>query len=66
MTNTLKDARERKVKKYEPIVKEAKDWLMENSEEIKIKHKVTDINVNCKFIIISSMEIVPQETEDDR
>jgi hypothetical protein len=36
---------------------------VENSEEIKIKDKVSDIRVNCRHIIISNLGIVPKETE---
>jgi hypothetical protein len=30
-----------------------------------MKRKVSKINVNCKYIIISSLGIVPKTTEDD-
>jgi HSP90 family molecular chaperone len=63
--NTLKNAREKKVRKYEPIIKEANEWLQANIEEIRIKHKVSSANVEAKFIIISSLGIIPKTTERD-
>jgi hypothetical protein len=57
--SSLAVARDKKVKKYEPIVKE------ENLEVIQIKHKVSSIKVEPKFIIISSLGIVPKATEND-
>jgi hypothetical protein len=61
----LADARRRKTKKYEPIVKEANDWLQANLEEIQIKHRVSSVKVETKFIIISNLGVVPKETERD-
>jgi hypothetical protein len=59
----LAEARKKKIDKFDPIVNEAKTWLQENLEEIKIKHKVSNVNVDCKFIFISNLGIVPKETE---
>jgi hypothetical protein len=42
----------------------AETWLSENSEEIKIKHKVSKINVSCKYTIISNLGIVPDVMEN--
>jgi hypothetical protein len=63
--SSLKAAREKKIEKYEPIIKEARSWLAENQAEIKKKHKVSKINFNCKYIVISNLEIVPKTTKDD-
>jgi hypothetical protein len=63
--NTLAAARSRKIEKYEPIIKEAAQWLRENSEQICILHKVSDIRVVARYVIISSLGIVPKATEDD-
>jgi hypothetical protein len=32
--------------------------LNRNEEKIKIKHKVARINITCKYIVISNLEIV--------
>jgi hypothetical protein len=53
------------VKKYEPIIREAKEWLESNKEEIRIKYKVSNIDVDCKFVIISNLGVVPKSTEKD-
>jgi hypothetical protein len=61
----LTEARKKKIDTCDPIVTEAKIWLQENLEEIRIKHKVSNVVVNCKFIVISNMGIVPKKTERD-
>jgi hypothetical protein len=53
--NTLAITREKKVKKYEPIIKEADEWLQANIKKIWIKHKVSSVSVKAKSIIISSL-----------
>jgi hypothetical protein len=55
----------KKVKKYEPIVSEANKWLEVNLEQIQIKHKVSGVRVEAKYVIISSLGILPKATEDD-
>jgi hypothetical protein len=56
--SALTNARPKKVDKYKPIVDEAKIWLQENLDEIRIKRKVSNINVNCRFIVISNLGII--------
>jgi hypothetical protein len=65
LNDILKNARAKKVKKYEPIIREAKVWLERNKEEIGIKYKVSDIEVDCKFVIISNLGVVPKSAEED-
>jgi HSP90 family molecular chaperone len=40
-SDTLRNARHRKINKYEPIISEAKQWLQENKEQICIKHRIS-------------------------
>jgi myosin-crossreactive antigen len=61
----LSDARSRKMEKYEEIVKEAKAWLERNKDEIAYKYKVSKIEVDCSYIIISNLGMVPKRTEID-
>jgi hypothetical protein len=42
-SSTLADPRDRKEKKYEPIIEEAKGWLEANLEQIQIKQKVSSV-----------------------
>jgi hypothetical protein len=35
--SALTEARRKKVEKYEPIVKESKNWLQDNLDEIEIQ-----------------------------
>jgi hypothetical protein len=58
--NALAESRNTKIDKYDPIVNEA-----ENLAEIRIKHKVLNANVDCKFVVISNLDIVPKEIESD-
>jgi hypothetical protein len=57
-TSALTETRRKKIKKYEPMVKEANSWLQDNLDEIRIKHKVSKVKVNSRFIIISNLGIV--------
>jgi hypothetical protein len=61
----LAEAIKKKIDKYDPIVNKAKTWPQENLEEIRIKHKVSNVKVNCKFIVITNLDIVSKETERD-
>jgi hypothetical protein len=61
--NALAEARKTKIDKYDPIVNVAKTWLQEKIEEIRIKYKVSNVNVNCKFIVTSNLGIVREETK---
>jgi Zn-dependent peptidase ImmA (M78 family) len=63
--NTLSEARRKKEEKYEGIVQEAKSWLERNKEEIAIKYKASKIMVDCHYIIISNLGMVPKSTETD-
>jgi hypothetical protein len=63
--NSLTEARNRKENKYVDIVKEASSWLNRNKEEIGIKYKATRITVECHYIIISNLGMVPKTTETD-
>jgi hypothetical protein len=65
VSNTLANAREKKETKYKPITSYAESWLKRNSEEIRIKYKVQEIKVDCKFIIISNLGVVPDTTVKD-
>jgi hypothetical protein len=65
VNNTLKVAREKKENKYGEIVKEAKMWLERNKDDIAIKYKVTKNEVDCNYIIISNLGMVPKATEVD-
>jgi hypothetical protein len=56
VSNTMKTARGKKIDKYQDIMKDAKMWLERNKEEIAIKYKVTNIKVDCSYIIISNLE----------
>jgi hypothetical protein len=58
--NELVEARKKKIDDYDPIVIEA-----ENLAEIRIKHKVSNVTVDCKFIVISNLDIIPKEIEND-
>jgi hypothetical protein len=40
-----------------------KTWFQEKLSEIRIKHKISNVNVDCKFIVISNLNIVPKETK---
>jgi hypothetical protein len=61
--STLVDVRRKKKEKYGPISREANEWLHDNFVGIRIKHKVSDVNVNCRFKIISNLGIVPKATK---
>jgi HSP90 family molecular chaperone len=61
--STLANARTKKEDKYKPIIDEANEWLKANIEDIRIKHKVSRVNVRAKFVIISNFGIVPRATE---
>jgi hypothetical protein len=63
--NILSDAKQKKIAKYEPIVMEAKEWLESTIDAIRIKHKVSNVNVKVEFVIISNLGVVPKETERD-
>jgi hypothetical protein len=63
--NWLTEARNRKIDKYRDIVREAKEWLNRNKDEIAIKYKVSKIEVESSFIIISNLGMVPKSTEVD-
>jgi ribosome-interacting GTPase 1 len=58
-------ARQKKEEKYKPIIKYAEDGLKRNNEEIRIKYKVQDVKVDCKYIIISNLGVVPDTTVKD-
>jgi hypothetical protein len=47
--SALGNVRLKKVDKYKPIDDEAKIWLQENLEKIRIKHTVSNINVNYNY-----------------
>jgi myosin-crossreactive antigen len=63
--NILSEARQKKIAKYESIVKEVKELLESNTDDIRIKHKVSSVNVKAKFVTISNLEVVSKETERD-
>jgi hypothetical protein len=63
--NALTRAREKKEEKYGAIVDEAKGCLDWNKEEIAIKYKASKISVECHYIIISNLGMVPKRTETD-
>jgi hypothetical protein len=65
MENSLFKARERKEEKYKDIFKEAEIWLKRNEEEINIKHKISKINVKCKYVVISNLGVISKNTEED-
>jgi hypothetical protein len=58
--NTLRVAREKKMDKYEEIVRDAKEWLERNKDDIAMKYKVNKIEVDCSYIIISNLGMVPK------
>jgi hypothetical protein len=58
--NALAEARNTKIDKYDPIVNEA-----ENLAEIRINYKALNANMDCKFIVISNLDIIPKEIEND-
>jgi hypothetical protein len=61
----LTKAIQKKIEKYEGIIKEAQKWLNRNEEEIKIEHKIAKINITCKYVVISKLEIVSKTMEED-
>jgi hypothetical protein len=61
--NTLDEAREKKVKKYENIVGDIERWLKDNEEEIKINHHVQGTSVNCRYIIISNLGVIRRKSK---
>jgi hypothetical protein len=63
--NTLADARDRKIEKYELIINRAKQWFEANLEQIQIKHKISGVRVEVKYNIIPSLGIVLKDTETD-
>jgi hypothetical protein len=63
--STFANVRTKIEDKYKPIIDEANEWLQENIENIRIKHKVSSVNVRAKFVIISNLGIVPRTTEKD-
>jgi myosin-crossreactive antigen len=62
LNDTLKAARQRKMNKYVDIITDAKSWLERNKEEISIKYKVSSIEVEYSYIIISNFGVVPRST----
>jgi hypothetical protein len=48
----LAEARKKKIDQYDSIVNGVKIWH-KKIEENRIRHKVSNINVDCKFIVIS-------------
>jgi hypothetical protein len=50
--NALAETRKQKIDKYDPIVNEVKTCLQENLDEIRIKHKMSNVKVDCEFIVI--------------
>jgi hypothetical protein len=65
VNNTLRVARGKKMDKYQDIVRDARQWLDRNKDDIAIKYKVIKIEVDCSYIVISNLGMVPKETEGD-
>jgi HSP90 family molecular chaperone len=63
--SSLENAKTKNKDKNKPIIDETNKWLQANIEDIRIKHKVSNVNVRVKFVIISNLGILQRATEKD-
>jgi hypothetical protein len=61
-TNTLESAKERKREKYEGIKYMANQLLTSNFEKLKTTYNIDKVEVIVKFIVVSSLGVVPKDT----